>query len=101
MKAVVSVVLVVCFAALLAAQADPSGKSEGWLWALRGKGAAALQIKAKYFDNVGSQVRLTGVEIKTAAITLQADEADFNPVSGQLELHGSVRMNFQKESSQR
>ena len=100
MKTVVFIILVVCLATLLAAQANPSGETEGW-WALRGKGPTALQIKAKRFGNTGARVRLTGVEIKTAAISLQADEADYNPVSGQLELHGNVRMNLQNESLQR
>ena len=95
-----TVVFIILAATLLAAQGNPSGESEGWWW-LRGKGPTALRVKAKHFGNTGARVLLTGVEIKTAAISLQADEADYNPVSGQLELHGNVRMNLQNESLQR
>jgi lipopolysaccharide assembly outer membrane protein LptD (OstA) len=45
----------------------------------------------------GGTLKLRGhVEISTGAITVYADEADYNPLTGDLDARGHVHINFKK-----
>jgi hypothetical protein len=89
--------------AFAAISTGETGKARNWKWitTLSGSRNDVLVMNATNLSQrPGSPVaRLTGVEIKTDGIVLRAKEADFNMLTNDVALQGSVHIHISTKAA--